>query len=173
MDMTSAARAQAGKPSVMDDLLPLAVEGIERVGDEEPPLILALDDLVRDTNGEVVLFNDSGLRALAVSTDAAVVGEGRATRHKTAAGEDVSGFRFIAFDNGLKLFYQPDLELLLVRDDPRAGWGCPCGDSPSRFVGTHGWPETAIPANAETALPAAADEAAFINYRLMTLQLIL
>jgi hypothetical protein len=119
--MTSAARAQASKPSIVDDLLPSAIDEIERVGSEEPPLILALDDLVRDPNGEVVLFNDSGLRALAVSTDAAVVGEGRATRHKTAAGEDVSGFRFIAFDNGLKLFYQPDLELLLMHHNQRAG----------------------------------------------------
>jgi hypothetical protein len=119
--MTSAARAQAGKPSIVDDLLPSVVDGIERVGSEEPPLILALDDLVRDANGEVVLFNDSGLRALALSTDAAVVGEGRAARHKTAAGEDVSGYRYVAFDNGLKLFFQPDLELLLVHGDQRAG----------------------------------------------------
>src|SRR3712207_6256985 len=120
--MTSAARAQASKPSIVDDLLPSAIDEIERVGREEPPLILALDDLVRDANGEVVLFNDSGLRALAVSTDAAMGGEGRVTRHKTAAGEDVSGFRYVAFDNGLKLFYQPDVELLLMHDDhQRAG----------------------------------------------------
>jgi hypothetical protein len=119
--MTSAARAQAGKPSVLDDLLPSAIDEIVEVGGEDPPLVLALGDLVRDANGEVVLFNDSGLQALAVSTDAAVVGEGRAVRHRTAAGEDVSGFRYVAFDNGLKLFYQPDLELLLVHDDQRAG----------------------------------------------------
>jgi hypothetical protein len=119
--MTSAARAQAGEPSVIDDLLPSAIEEIGDVGGEDPPLVLAVKDLVRDANGEVVLFNDSGLRSLAVSTDAAVVGQGRATRHKTAAGEDVSGFRYVAFDNGLKLFYQPDLELLLVHDDQRAG----------------------------------------------------
>lgn len=85
---------------------------------QEPgsPIVLALSDLVRDANGEVVLFNDSGLRALAVSTDAVVVAEGEAGRHVTAAGEDVSGFRYVTFDNGLKLFYQPGLDLILVQD---------------------------------------------------------
>ena len=77
--------------------------------------MLALTDLLQDANGEVVLFNDSGLRSLALSTDALVVAEGQATRHVTAAGEDVSGFRYVAFDNGLKLFYQPGLDLVLGR----------------------------------------------------------
>ena len=76
---------------------------------------------VMDLATPSAILQSRRLRALAVSTDAAVVGEGRATRHKTAAGEDVSGFRYVAFDNGLKLFYQPDLELLLVHDDRRAG----------------------------------------------------
>lgn len=84
---------------------------------EEPPLILALDDLVQDENGEVVLFNDSGLRALTVSTVAIVVEQGEAGRHVTAAGEDVSGFRYIAFANGLRLYYEPGLDLI-VTDEP-------------------------------------------------------
>lgn len=84
--------------------------------EEEPPLILALDELVQDENGEVVLFNDSGLRALAVSTVATVIEEGAAGRHITAAGEDVSGFRYIAFANGLRLYYQEGLDLIVTRD---------------------------------------------------------
>lgn len=83
---------------------------------EEPPLILALDDLVQDENGEVVLFNDSGLRALAVSTVTVVIEEGEAGRHVTAAGEDVSGFRYIAFANGLRLYYQHGLDLIVTHD---------------------------------------------------------
>jgi hypothetical protein len=35
----------------------------------------------------------------------------------TAAGEDVSGFRYMAFDNGLKLYFRPELELILVRKE--------------------------------------------------------
>jgi hypothetical protein len=74
-------------------------------------------DLVSDANGEVVLFNDSGLRSLALGVDAAVVAEGKSGRHVTAAGEDVSGYRYMAFDNGVKLFFRPELELVLVRKE--------------------------------------------------------
>lgn len=94
---------------------------LDPLPDEEPPLILALDDLVQDENGEVVLFNDSGLRALAVSVATAVIEEGEAGRHVTAAGEDVSGFRYIAFANGLRLYYQHGLDLIVTNDSVAAG----------------------------------------------------
>ena len=59
--------------------------------------MLALDDLVQDENGEVVLFNDSGLAGAGGQHghDRDRGGRGRAA-HVTAAGEDVSGFRYIA-----------------------------------------------------------------------------
>ena len=104
--------------------------GIERSSDvasvrpwsgEDPPLILSLTDLVRDDAGEVVLFNDSGLRALAISTATRVIEEGEAGRHVTAAGEDVSGFRYLAFANGLRLYYQPDLDLIVNTDASGCG----------------------------------------------------
>ena len=82
--------------------------------DEADRIVVALSDLISDANGEVVLYNDSGLRSLAVSTDAAVVGRGEAGRHVTAAGEDVSGFRYLAFENGLKLYFRAGLDLVLV-----------------------------------------------------------
>lgn len=80
---------------------------------EEEPLTLALTDLIQDANGEIVLFNDSHLRSLALATDAQPVSEGEARQHVTATGEDVSGFRYVTFDNGLTLYYQPQLELHL------------------------------------------------------------
>ena len=46
----------------------------------------------------------------------AVVAEGEAGRHQTAAGEDVTGFRYITFEGGLKLYYQPGLDLILVHE---------------------------------------------------------
>ncbi len=81
--------------------------------------MLALDELVCDQEGEVVLFNDSGLRTLAVSATTVVVEEGQAGRHVTAAGEDVSGFRYLSFANGLRLYYQQDLDLIVL-DEPGA-----------------------------------------------------
>jgi hypothetical protein len=74
---------------------------------------LAMSDLVGDANGEVVFFNDSDLRRLLIATDAAVVADGRAGAHRTAAGQDVSGFRFVTFDNGLTLYYQSGLDVVV------------------------------------------------------------
>lgn len=74
---------------------------------------LALEDLVSDAKGEIVFFNDSGYRSLAIRTDRAVVADGKAGAHVTAAGADVSGFKFVTFDNGLTLYFEPGLDLIL------------------------------------------------------------
>jgi hypothetical protein len=114
------ARTQAKQPTPAEDRVPSAPGLSTAQAAEEPTIVLSLADLVRDENGEVVLFNDSGLRALAVSTDATVVAEGEAGRYVTAAGEDVAGFRYLSFDNGLKLFYQPGLDLIIVQENAPA-----------------------------------------------------
>lgn len=74
---------------------------------------LALSDLVADADGEVVFFNDSGLRRLAIATDAAVVGDGRAGVHRTAAGQNVRGFCFLTFDNGVTFYYEAGLDVVV------------------------------------------------------------
>jgi hypothetical protein len=74
---------------------------------------LALADLAADANGEIVFFNDSGFRSLAIRTDRAVVAEGRSGAHVTAAGDNVSGFQFVTFDNGLTLYFEAGLHLML------------------------------------------------------------
>src|SRR3954447_17842026 len=65
--------------------------------------VIDLADLMLDQNGEVVLFNDSTLRALPLRTGAGLVRRGEVGRHVTATGEDVSGFHYITFDNGVKI----------------------------------------------------------------------
>ena len=74
---------------------------------------LALSDLIGDERGEVVLFNDSGFRTLALRTETVVTAQGRAGRHVTAGGEDVSGFRYLTFETGLTLYYQEDIDLIV------------------------------------------------------------
>jgi len=81
---------------------------------EQAEIELALADLISDENGEIVLFNDSGFRTLALRTNAAVVAEGRAQSHVTAAGEDVSGFKFVRFDDGQTLYFEEGLHLTLA-----------------------------------------------------------
>jgi hypothetical protein len=81
---------------------------------------LALADLISDDNGEIVFFNDSGFHSLSLRTDAAVVAKGRAQAHVTAAGDDVSGFKFVRFDNGLTLYFEEGLHLVLLSGPARA-----------------------------------------------------
>ena len=71
-------------------------------------------DLVSDDNGEIVFCNDSGFRSLAIRTDSQVVANGQAAAHVTAAGDDVSGFNYVTFDNGLTLFYEEGLHLIVA-----------------------------------------------------------
>jgi hypothetical protein len=108
-------------PQAMVDL----AQGHEAAGGGDAPdsdaaeVELTLSELVGDANGEVVIFNDSGFRTLAIRTEAAVVADGQAAKHVTASGEDVSGFNYVTFDNGVTLYFQEGLELILKNDPPR------------------------------------------------------
>ncbi|MEZ5932488.1 MAG: hypothetical protein R3F54_11125 [Alphaproteobacteria bacterium] len=95
--------------------------GVGRAESDEAPLPrtapagveLALEDLISDDNGEIVFFNDGGFRTLSIETDAQVVASGQATSHRTSAGEDVSGFNYVTFENGVTLYFDDGLDLLL------------------------------------------------------------
>jgi hypothetical protein len=76
---------------------------------------LALADLVTDADGEVVIFNDSGFRTLALHTDSGVVESGRVATHVTAGGEDVSGFSYVTFENGMTVYYPEGLDVSVER----------------------------------------------------------
>ncbi|WP_027135779.1 hypothetical protein [Geminicoccus roseus] len=93
--------------------LELAGGGPGEAADAGPVVELALSDLVQDAGGEVVLYNDSGMRALGLVAEAPVVGEGQASPHITASGDDVTGFRYVSFANGLTLYYQDGLDLIV------------------------------------------------------------
>ena len=81
---------------------------------ESSVLTLELTDLLRDSNGEVVLFNDSHLPALAVRADSQLVASGEVEQHITVAGDDVTGYRYVAFDNGTTLYYHESLDLVIL-----------------------------------------------------------
>ena len=72
---------------------------------------LALADLESDANGEVVVFNDSGFRTMAIRAAAAVIADGRVQKHVTTSGDDVSGFNYVTFDNGVTLYYPEGLDV--------------------------------------------------------------
>jgi hypothetical protein len=113
-DMT-ASGARSDLPQAVIDLAhddQVALEG-EAAAGGAAEVELALADLMADANGEVVVLNDSGFRTMAIRAEAGVTAEGRVQRHVTASGEDVSGFSYVTFDNGVTLYYPDGLNLIL------------------------------------------------------------
>ena len=80
----------------------------------EDVVTLELTDLVSDSNGEIVLFNDSHLPALALRTASAPIESGEMGSHVTAAGDDVTGYRYVAFTDGTKLIFQESVDLVIL-----------------------------------------------------------
>ncbi|MDH3661881.1 MAG: hypothetical protein OEU92_17935 [Alphaproteobacteria bacterium] len=114
------AHAADNRPNLAELVRDLTGVGTDDSAAAPPPVrsapsgaSLALADLISDDNGEIVFFNDSGFRTLAIETDAQVVSKGQATTHRTASGEDVSGFNYVTFENGLTLYFEEGLDLLL------------------------------------------------------------
>jgi hypothetical protein len=89
----------------------------KHLGRPGPDVILALSDLIQDENGEVVLFNDSQFRKLELIAESPLVAQGTAQTHVTRAGDDVSGFNYLSFANGLTLYFDATLEITVRRVD--------------------------------------------------------
>ena len=77
-------------------------------------LVLALEEVIGDGNGEVVFFNEAGLSRLTLQTDSAVVARGTAADHAPIDGADVNGFAYVSFESGLTLYYPGELDLSLA-----------------------------------------------------------
>jgi len=93
-------------------------DGSQFLSLHEQDLALAVSDLIQDSNGEVVFLNEGGsIRSLALDSDAAVVDQGLTDEHVTAGGDDVSGFKYIEFANGLTLFFDPSLDVVVKSGD--------------------------------------------------------
>ena len=81
----------------------------------EPIMVLTLRDLVPDAAGEVAI-QSFGVPAVGIEAGetVAITGSGTVAAHVTAAGEDVSGYRFYAFDNGMTVYFPPDMVVLMT-----------------------------------------------------------
>lgn len=92
-------------------LMPI-FDGVGSSDDMEAPM-LTLEQLLPDARGAVVLMNDSHLRYMMVEATSSVVGKGVAGAERTLAGDDVTGFHWFRFANGVTLYYPPDVVLTL------------------------------------------------------------
>ena len=81
---------------------------------ETAPALLWLSDLIPDSGREVVLRPGGLDRRFRVLVPFLPLESGRALPHITAAGENVTGLHFVRFENGLTLYYPPDVELEFV-----------------------------------------------------------
>jgi hypothetical protein len=87
----------------------------EDSGMADPVMVLSLADLVPDIGGEVAI-QSFGVPAVGIEAaeSVSVTASGTASSHVTAAGENVSGYRFYSFDNGITLYFPPDMVVLLT-----------------------------------------------------------
>ena len=108
------------RPSMADLVRDLTDVGIvdenqpaPRVYPSSTGAALTLEDLISDDNGEIVFFNDGGFESLSIETGSAVLSSGKAKDHVTAAGDNVDGFNYVTFENGMTLYFEGDLNLIL------------------------------------------------------------
>ena len=76
-----------------------------------PRIALDVDEIIADAHGEIVV--DSGVSELTLTTAAAVVDNGIAESHVTEFGDDVTGFAYLTFDSGIRLYFPDDLRVTL------------------------------------------------------------
>jgi hypothetical protein len=80
------------------------------LADESGAVMLELSDLLPDAGGEIVV-HATGVGTIGISTGQSVTASGTAEMHVTAAGEDVSGFRYYQLAGGITLYCQTNLLL--------------------------------------------------------------
>ncbi len=97
-----------------DNNNPLGLSDIASDADDDT-MVLTLDDLFPDENGEVVISSADGVPINLVAS-LPVDQSGVAEPHVTAAGIDVSGLNFRTFESGLTVYFEAD-SLIQITDD--------------------------------------------------------
>ena len=76
-------------------------------------IVLSLNDLLPDANGEIVVMSQQGQLHLNLMTDLRVCESGVAVSHVMADGLDVQGLSFYAFEGGTRIYYSSDVEITI------------------------------------------------------------
>ncbi len=74
-------------------------------------LVLNLEDLLPDREGEVVLYAEVDV-PLSLVAEQTLTGSGIVEHHVTAAGVDVDGLYYYSFDNGITLYSDSDIVIV-------------------------------------------------------------
>jgi len=108
------AKASAGTASIPPGSPAVVGETAMASDNGDLPITLSFDDLLPDPNGEIVVMGMGGGAQLSILTDQKICAEGIAESHVTAAGVDVGGLSFFAFEGGTKLYYSPEIEIIIT-----------------------------------------------------------
>jgi hypothetical protein len=100
-------------PELLQPIEPSA-DGVARNGDA---ISLSLADLLPDSSGAIVIEGEGEDLCVRIVTDEQVVDAGVVEQMVTAAGEDVSGHAYFAFQNGTTLYAPRELDLSIVNLD--------------------------------------------------------
>ena len=73
----------------------------------EPTVPIALEDLLPDASGDVVLSAPEGM-TIELHSNQNVVESGVIDHHVTASGLDVTGFEYCSFASGMTVYYPHD-----------------------------------------------------------------
>lgn len=92
---------EPGAPSPTDEL-------------DSDSVLLTLDDLLPDPQGEVVLFTGDDV-SVNILTKETITEFGVAEEHVTASGVDVTGLNFYSFEGGMTVYSASDV---LIINDP-------------------------------------------------------
>ena len=101
----------AADPAVLERLAEDARVTESAYEPESEPLVLNLEDLLPDREGEVVLVAEDGV-SLSVVAEQPLTASGIVEQHVTAMGVDVEGLHYYSFENGVTLY--SDLDLVIV-----------------------------------------------------------
>lgn len=78
------------------------------------PVTLSFEDLLPDTNGEIVIVSHGDNPQLSIVTDLRICDSGVADSHVTLEGIDVAGWAYCTFEGGTRLYYSPDIDLTIA-----------------------------------------------------------
>lgn len=78
---------------------------------------LSLADLLPDSSGAIVIEGEGQDLSVRIVTDEQLVDAGVVEQLVTAAGEDVSGHAYFAFENGTTLYAPREMDLAIVNLD--------------------------------------------------------
>jgi hypothetical protein len=79
------------------------------------PITLSFEDLLPDSNGEIVIVSRGDNPQLSILTERQVCESGIADGHVTADGVDVAGWAYYTFEGGTRLYFSPDIDLTIAQ----------------------------------------------------------